>query len=106
MTDFSCTMTYNVVTFDGKNSFVFFPSFAGIRGRSYSGDIAIDDIKFVDCALPPVARSCPSQFTCARNSCVSNDYLCDFNDDCGDGSDETLCGMPLLLSSFLDCQAL
>ena len=67
----------------------------GTRGRSYSGDIAVDDIQFVDCALPPVASSCP-EFTCTRKSCVKNDYVCDYNDDCGDNSDETACGMTIL----------
>ena len=64
----------------------------GTRGRSYSGDIAVDDIKFVDCALPPVVSSC-SEFSCKRKSCVKRDYVCDYNDDCGDNSDETACGM-------------
>lgn len=54
----------------------------------------MDDIKFVDCALPPVASSC-SEFTCTRKSCVKNDYVCDYNDDCGDNSDETACGMAI-----------
>ena len=57
------------------------------------GDIAIDDVEFIDCALPPVKRSCP-EFTCTRKSCVKRDYKCDYNDDCGDNSDESLslCG--------------
>ena len=37
------------------------------------------------------------EFTCgpgASESCVSEDYLCDGDDDCGDGSDEDadMCG--------------
>lgn len=55
----------------------------------------MDDIQFVDCALPPVASSCP-EFTCTRKSCVKSDYVCDYNDDCGDNSDETACGMTIL----------
>lgn len=69
-----------------------FYSFSATRGRTYRGDIAIDDIQFVGCALPPVSNSCP-EFTCARKSCVKNDYVCDYNDDCGDNSDESRCGM-------------
>lgn len=72
---------------------------SGTRGRSYSGDIAVDDIQFVDCALPPVAKSCP-EFTCTRKSCVKNDYVCDYNDDCGDNSDERACGTTICLFLF------
>ena len=65
--------------------------FLGTRGRTFSGDIALDDIQFVGCALPPVASSCP-EFTCTRKSCVKNENVCDYNDDCGDNSDEKACG--------------
>ena len=75
----------------------YFIPLLGTRGRSFSGDIAVDDIKFVDCALPPVANSCP-EFTCTRKSCVKSDNVCDFNDDCGDNSDETACGMTICVS--------
>ncbi|KAM6977638.1 MAM and LDL-receptor class A domain-containing protein 1 [Aplochiton taeniatus] len=30
-------------------------------------------------------------FTCAQGSCVAEDCVCDFTDDCGDGSDEKNC---------------
>ena len=57
----------------------------------------MDDIQFVDCALPPVANSCP-EFTCTRKSCVKNDYVCDYNDDCGDNSDEAACGTAIFVA--------
>ncbi|KAK7881755.1 hypothetical protein WMY93_030164 [Mugilogobius chulae] len=36
------------------------------------------------------AQNCSVQeFTCATGTCVPRDSVCDFTDDCGDGSDET-----------------
>uniref|UniRef100_A0A3B3ZF93 MAM domain-containing protein n=1 Tax=Periophthalmus magnuspinnatus TaxID=409849 RepID=A0A3B3ZF93_9GOBI len=38
------------------------------------------------------AQNCSVQeFTCATGTCVLNDSVCDFTDNCGDGSDETDC---------------
>lgn len=35
---------------------------------------------------------CPiTHFKCANYFCVPTDKVCDFNDDCGDGSDELQC---------------
>lgn len=47
--------------------------------------------------FPARQASCPSpnQFHCTVNKgCIANNQRCDFNDDCGDGSDEdpTTCG--------------
>lgn len=37
-------------------------------------------------------QSCSAQeFTCAAGSCVPENCVCDFTDDCGDGSDEADC---------------
>ena len=56
--------------------------------------IAIDDILFEDCALPPTSdpSNCNTtkNFVCTRHTCISQDLLCDYNDDCGDNSDESL----------------
>ena len=32
------------------------------------------------------------EFQCDNNKCIVEEYLCDLNDDCGDGSDEFDCG--------------
>ena len=38
-----------------------------------------------------------SEFQCRNGKCIFIEYVCDFEDDCGDNSDETrsyaLCGM-------------
>ena len=52
----------------------------------------MDDITLDDCAPPPKSssESCDSKthFLCANNVCIHQNLLCDFNDDCGDNSDE------------------
>ncbi|XP_077978862.1 MAM and LDL-receptor class A domain-containing protein 1-like [Glandiceps talaboti] len=64
------------------------------------GDIAIDDIEFQGCALPVVQPSCNSdEFRCTRGSCVAKTRVCDYNDDCGDYSDED----PSLCSTYSRC---
>lgn len=59
------------------------------------GGIAIDDVEFKDCAFGPGQGTCGAgnQQCSVSNVCYSNDYQCDFtNDCCGSGSDETACG--------------
>ncbi|CAG5126616.1 unnamed protein product, partial [Candidula unifasciata] len=66
--------------------------FRASRVFSMAGSVAIDDISFINCNYPPVQTSCPAnQFRCTRKSCVSKNTVCDFVDDCGDGSDEANC---------------
>ena len=75
----------------------------GVRGISYLGDIAIDDITFTpDCITngsrpvfptkPPICGT--SQFTCITyQKCIPISQKCDGIKQCVDGSDEdkTLC---------------
>ena len=71
--------------------------------RSYSvvGDIAVDDFNFTNCALPVPQTSCSgTQYHCGNNACVDKTQLCDFTDDCGDGSDE----MTSVCSGAMQCE--
>ncbi|XP_056155204.1 MAM and LDL-receptor class A domain-containing protein 1 [Lampris incognitus] len=85
----------------------------GTVGDDFNGDIAIDDLSFLDCVpyegeLPSVSpttpatttvaptvlpHSCPEgEFACgAPGECVDQGKLCDFRYDCSDGSDEANC---------------
>jgi hypothetical protein len=62
------------------------------RSYSTSGDIAIDDIQFQGCGLPAISSSCDAnhQFKCNRGSCISQNRVCDYTDDCGDNTDEQI----------------
>ncbi|CAG5896220.1 unnamed protein product [Menidia menidia] len=83
----------------------------GTVGDDFLGDIAIDDLSFLDCErldgeLPSliapavttpaptvVPSSCPQgQFVCATpGECVPLSQVCDFRRDCSDGLDESSC---------------
>ncbi|CAF1046788.1 unnamed protein product [Didymodactylos carnosus] len=63
----------------------------GIRGTSYTGDIALDDFRFEDCyeKKPTSCGLLPGNaFTCNSGHCVPNSNKCDFGLDCCDGTDE------------------
>ncbi len=48
--------------------------------------------------LFPLDSSCLwNQFACSKNKCIAKQWLCDGEDDCGDGLDESeeICGKTL-----------
>lgn len=55
--------------------------------------LAVDDIEFINCALPKREVLCrPGQHTCrTRKGCVDYSRICDLTDDCGDRTDEEAC---------------
>ena len=38
----------------------------------------------------------PNEFQCDNNQCVGKAWICDSDDDCGDGSDERNCDGPCM----------
>ncbi|XP_034565719.1 apical endosomal glycoprotein [Notolabrus celidotus] len=61
------------------------------RSGGQRGDVAVDQLEFLDCALPsphPGAGCSPGMMECSNEGCVEQRQVCDGSDDCGDGSDE------------------
>lgn len=59
---------------------------------NFDGGVAIDDIDFFGCALPPKQESCgEDQFQCSiGKGCIAMTDRCDLADNCGDLSDEVI----------------
>lgn len=59
----------------------------------------IGSISMSLCSPPSVTiNQCPDNFFFCDNkmNCVPKEAICDFNDDCGDGSDEQDCGKSVI----------
>jgi hypothetical protein len=69
---------------------IMFRATANGREGGNEGEIGIDDIKFSkSCHININPETCEeSKFQCQNGLCVERSKLCDFNDDCGDASDE------------------
>ncbi|TSK72085.1 Glutamine synthetase [Bagarius yarrelli] len=64
------------------------------RQDGKSGDIAIDQLEFMDCAIsaPAGTGECGmGLFQCKHGGCVEKRAVCDGTDDCGDRTDEENC---------------
>ncbi|GAB1608585.1 hypothetical protein Ahia01_001142700 [Argonauta hians] len=80
----------------GSVSRPFHLQFEGSRSLSKTGTVAIDDITLIDCNFPDPQPSCAKQeFQCNNLACIDSAQLCDLSNDCGDESDEELCGQDL-----------
>ncbi|XP_019613806.1 PREDICTED: MAM and LDL-receptor class A domain-containing protein 1-like isoform X1 [Branchiostoma belcheri] len=68
-------------------------SFQGSIGTPSPGSIAIDDITLTPGCIIEYDGCTETSFTfkCGSGECISLDYVCDFQVNCVDGSDERLC---------------
>ena len=62
--------------------------------------VAIDQIQVSSCEPPKKSNSCntKTQFKCKNQVCIDLNQVCDFNDNCNDGSDELNCDRKLMCS--------
>ncbi|XP_078490994.1 uncharacterized protein LOC144747097 [Ciona intestinalis] len=70
-------------------------AFIAVRGASFRGDVAIDDVKLYpgNCVTGVTSTtSCTDlQFTCSDGQCIDEGFVCDGSDDCIGGEDEQNC---------------
>jgi len=74
-------------------------------GGPYVDSVAVDEVNFFDCMTPlPVEGNCSAShepnFHCTiSKACITSSLLCDYQDDCGDNSDEVFEGCSSYLRS-------
>ncbi|XP_035245998.1 apical endosomal glycoprotein isoform X1 [Anguilla anguilla] len=63
------------------------------RNRGRRGDVAVDQLEFLNCGLPAAQHGhcAGGALQCQRGNCVEPHQVCDGSDDCGDGTDELNC---------------
>ena len=66
--------------------------------NSFDDFVAIDQIQVSSCGPPKKSASCnaKTQFKCSNQVCINSNQICDFNDNCNDGSDELNCDKQLM----------
>lgn len=60
--------------------------------------IAVDEFVMANCAPPSPCVNVPEGYLiCLNQACFPSDVQCDFTNDCGDYSDEAVCGKAEIL---------
>ncbi|XP_032089532.1 apical endosomal glycoprotein-like isoform X2 [Thamnophis elegans] len=63
-------------------------TFSSTQGFSSSAQLALDDVEFRNCGLPPPQACGAEAFCCQQGSCITIDRVCDGTADCRGGEDE------------------
>jgi len=67
--------------------------FLSNNGQPFTAAVAVDEVNFFECAPPPAMESClDDEIHCElTKACVFKTKQCDYQDDCGDNTDEDVC---------------